>query len=117
MKRVLLLVDDEADLGSLFTRLLARSFDEVHFATGSAAAEELLARCSVTHLVVDSVLDSGGALGQDLVRGWRRKHPSIVYAALFSGRQLEKEQIPLAVDETYTKPEGLDALLTRLRSR
>ncbi len=116
MKRVLLLVDDEADLGLLFRRLVARWFDEVHVATGSAAAEEQLDRCSVTHLVVDSVLDHGGALGQDLVPGWRRKHPSIVYAALFSGRDLERERLPAEVDETFTKPQGLDALLARLRS-
>ncbi len=57
MKRVLLLVDDEPDLGALLTRLLARSFDEVHFALGPSAAEALLARGEVTHLVVDAALD------------------------------------------------------------
>lgn len=113
-KRVLLFVDDEGDLGALFTRLLARSFHEVHFAPGPAAAEALLARGLVTHLVVDAALEQGEVKGQDLICRWRRAHPSIVYAAIFSGRALAREQLPPEVDEAFRKPEGLDALLERL---
>lgn len=116
MRRVLLLVDDEPDLGALFTRLLSRSFDEVHFAPGPASAEDFLARGSVTHLIVDAVLERGAAKGQDLICRWRRAHPTVVYAAIFSGRKLAKEDLPAEVDEAFSKPDGLDALLERLRS-
>ena len=117
MKRVLLLVDDEADLGELFERLLAPSFDEVYFATDRVAADLLLARGEVTHLVVDSALDHKGTRGQDLICAWRRAHPTIRYAALFTGRNLAKEQLPAEVDEVFSKPEGLEDLVARLRSK
>jgi DNA-binding response OmpR family regulator len=116
-RRVLLLVDDEADLGALFTRLLARSFDEVHYAVAPGAAEELMSRVAVTHLVVDSSFDHGGTRGQDLVTAWRRRHPSIGYAAVFTGRRLDPQKVCAEVDEVFTKPDGLEALIARLRQR
>lgn len=114
--RVLLVVDDETDLAVLFERLLGDCFDQIHCAPDAAAAEQVLGRVEVTHLVVDSVLGDQGPSGHELVARWRSQRPSIGFAALFSGStELEREALP-GIDAIYIKPRGFEPLLERLRN-
>lgn len=117
--RILLIVDDEPELEPLFRRFLKRDFDEIHFAEDAAGAEAVLSSTAVTHLVVDNALGSGSSRsGVELIAGWRRTHPSIELAVLFSGSALFGEAAcPPELDEAYVKPSGLEPLLARLRQR
>jgi CheY-like chemotaxis protein len=113
--RVLLVVDDDEDLHSLFRRFLKKSFDSIHLAARATAAAELLASNSITHLVIDAKLHDGDPPGRELLAEWRARYPSIRFAAIFTGSYPSKplEQAP-GVDAVFLKPNGFDALIERL---
>ncbi|HCF62438.1 MAG TPA: hypothetical protein DFS52_31160 [Myxococcales bacterium] len=117
--RILLIVDDEPELEPLLRRLLKRDFDEIYFVGDAAGAEAVLCSSPVTHLVIDNALGRGSSKsGVDLIAGWRRTHPSIELAVLFSGSALFCEAAPPPeIDDAYLKPTGLEPLLARLRQR
>ncbi|MGI5865851.1 MAG: hypothetical protein ACOX6T_27865 [Myxococcales bacterium] len=117
--RILLIVDDEPELEPLFRRFLRRDFDEIHFAGDAAAAEAVLSSVPVTHLVIDNALGRGSSpSGIDLIAGWRRAHPSIELAVLFTGAAPFSESArPPEIDEVYIKPTGFEPLLAYLRQR
>ncbi|HEY3452535.1 MAG TPA: response regulator [Myxococcales bacterium] len=115
MSRVLLLVDDEPDITKVLRRMLKRSFDAVFTATSGEAAAEILSQNSVTHVVADHDLGDEGPKGATLVSRWRQAHPSIRFAAIFTGRvsTREIEGMP-GINAAYAKPEA-DGLVQRLK--
>ena len=117
MIRILLVVDDEPDITTLIRRLLKRSFDEIHVAASGAEASEVLARSPVTHLVTDFFLGVREPQGSTLVAEWRAAHPSIRFAAVFTGRVSTKDIAGLpGIDAVYAKPAGFEHLLDELRA-
>jgi CheY-like chemotaxis protein len=115
MKRVLLVLDDEPPIGRLFLRYLRNDFDEIHTCTTMAEAEEVLRRAKVTHLVVDNFLGRGQPHGSEAAESLRKKHPSIRYAALFTGSEITKRPGSKALDDVFLKPRGFDSLVQALR--
>ena len=117
MTRVLLLVDDEPDITTLFRRVLKRTFDQVYVAFSSAEANEILARTPVTHVVSDMILGAKEATGTTLIARWRGAYPTIRFAAVFTGRASPKEIVGKpGVDAVFTKPAGFEALVAQLNS-
>lgn len=116
MKRILLVVDDEVDIGRLFERYLKDRFDEVHVVTTVAEAERILGNAGVTHVVVDHYLGRGEPLGMEAVVRWREEWPGIRYAALFTGSQITLPSMVRGIDDIFYKPSGFDALVTALSS-
>ena len=111
LSRVLLLVDDEPDITTLFRRVLRRSFDEVYVAFSGAEAQEILDKKPVTHVVSDFYLGAEEAQGTKLIGA----HPSIRFAAIFTGRASVKElDGSPGIDAVYAKPSGFDDLVGRL---
>ncbi|HEY3451230.1 MAG TPA: response regulator [Myxococcales bacterium] len=117
MNRVVLLVDDEPDITTLFRRVLKRSFDEVHVALSGKEAAEILAKRAVTHLVTDFFLGADEPQGTALVARWRTAYPSIRFAAVFTGRASTKEIGGLpGIDAVFAKPGGFEELIALLNS-
>ena len=117
MSRVVLLIDDEPDITTLFRRVLKRSFDEVHVALSGKEAAEILQRNTVTHVVTDFFLGADEPQGTVLVAQWRALYPSIRFAAVFTGRVSTKEIDGLpGIDAVFAKPGGFEELISVLSS-
>ncbi len=113
--RILLVVDDEPELGAMFRRFLKRSFAEIHEAESAEKAAALLASTPVTHLIVDASLPDCTS-GETLATKWRGEHPGLRFVALFSGSaSLRDAQIP-GVDRVFIKPDGFDELVQALKA-
>jgi DNA-binding NtrC family response regulator len=115
--RVLLVVDDEPAIVSLLRRSLGYDFDRIHVAGRASDAESILAEHTVTHLVCDLYLGNDEPLGDELIRRWKRRWPTIRYAALFTGSTYEKGLTYEKVDNIFMKPRGYDDLIGLLRRR
>ena len=115
--RTLLLVDDEAEICKQLRRSLGNEFDRIHTAGTASQADEILSSNTVTHLVCDLYLGNGQPLGDELIRRWRRRWPTIQYAALFTGSRYEKGHSYEKVDHIFIKPQGFDALVALMRRR
>jgi len=116
VKRILLVVDDEEEICRLFQRALREDFDEVLPATTAQEADEPLGSGRVTHLVCDYRLGPDDPSGEVFVLDWRRKCPSIRYAALFTGTASTWKKGYEGVDDVFFKPEGFQGLLRALRT-
>lgn len=117
MSRVVLLVDDEPDITTLFKRVLKRSFDEVHVALSGAEAAEILASKPVTHVVTDFFLGVNEPQGTTLVAQWRAQYPNIRFAAVFTGRVSTKELAGQpGIDAAFAKPGGFEDLIALLNA-
>jgi DNA-binding NtrC family response regulator len=112
--RVLLVVDDEIEIGKLFERIFGARFDEIHVCSRVEDAEAVLAHHPVTHVVSDNYLGPGQPLGEDVLPEWRRSHPSIRFTAIFTGSSVPARMEIPGVDEVYYKPTGFEALVERL---
>ena len=115
--RVLLIVDDEPAIASLLRRSLGDDFDRIHVAARASDAESILAAHAVTHVVCDLYLGDDGPLGDELIRRWKHRWPTIRYAALFTGSTFEKNHSYEKVDNIFMKPRGYDDLIGLLRRR
>jgi DNA-binding NtrC family response regulator len=112
MSRILLLIDDEPDIMSLFRRVLRRSFDEI-----GVEARQVLEQKPVTHVVSDFFLGADEAKGTTLLAGWRTQYPSLRFAAIFTGRGAAEEiDGQPGVDAVYSKPTGFEDLVQRLQT-
>lgn len=116
MSRVLLVIDDEPEFGSMMQRALRRHFDDIHVALDSAQAIALLENEPVTHVVCDLYLGDGQPLGHELLRGWRERKPSIRYMALFSGSSIATPVVGEGLDGVFKKPSGLRGLFDALKN-
>ena len=117
MSRILLLVDDEPDIMSLFRRVLRRSFDEIVFAENGAEARQALDQKQVTHVVSDFFLGADEPKGTTLLAGWRAQYPSLRFAAIFTGRGASEEiDGQPGVDAVFSKPTGFEDLVQRLQT-
>lgn len=115
MDRVLLVVDDDPDVGELFIRFLKRRFGEICLARSLNEAESVLQAKAVTHLVTDELLSLETPSPTASLARWRRERPSIQYAAVFSGRARAPQAArPAGADDVFCKPQGFDALMERL---
>ncbi len=115
--RVLLIVDDEIDICKLLERSLRGDFEQIHVAGCAADADAILASHPVTHVVCDLYLGSGDPLGDELIRRWKQRWPTIQYAALFTGSTYEKDHTYEKVDHIFMKPRGFDDLIGLLHRR
>jgi len=115
--RVLLVVGDEPAIASLLTRSLGDDFDGIHVAGRASDAESILSSHTVTHIVCDLYLGRDEPLGDELIRRWKRRWPTIRYAALFTGSTFEKDHSYEKVDNIFMKPRGYDDLIGLLRRR
>jgi ActR/RegA family two-component response regulator len=113
-ERIALIVDDDRLLCRSVARALKPYFTEVMSATTPAAADEILGRHPITHLISDCVLGDDLPLGVELIPGWRRRCPTIRRAVVFTGSDLSGIYIPTEVDEVVEKLEGSDKLLEAL---
>lgn len=117
MTRVLLLVDDEPDITTLFRRVLKRTFDQVYVAFSGAEASEILEHTPVTHVVSDVMLGAKDPKGTELIARWRGAYPGIRFAAVFTGRASVKEVSGLpGIDAAFAKPAGFEALVAQLNA-
>ena len=117
MSRVVLLVDDEPDITALFRRVLKRTFDEVLVAFSGDEATEILDHKPVTHVVSDYFLGPDSTQGTKLIADWRSHHPSIRFAAIFTGRAStgDFDGMP-GIDAAFAKPAGFEDLIERLNA-
>jgi DNA-binding NtrC family response regulator len=115
--RILLIVDDDEEIGLLFEVFLRACFAGIHLAKSSAEAEAILGAKRVTHVVSDFSIGENEPLGPALLSRWRSQYPSIQYAAIFTGAadRTAEGRAP-GVDEVFVKPAGFERLLSRLRS-
>ncbi len=116
MSRILLLIDDEPDIMSLFRRVLRRSFDEIVFAGNGSEAARVLDQKQVTHVVSDFFLGADESKGTTLLARWRTQYPSVRFAAIFTGRGAAEEiDGQPGVDAVFSKPTGFEDLVQRLQ--
>lgn len=115
MNRVLLVVEDEIDVGELFRRFLRREFSQVHVARNAAEAEKVLGSNAVTHVVSDYFLAPTEPSGPTLLACWRKRWPSIRFAAVFTGQPHALGELS-GIDAVFRKPLGFEPLLDRLGS-
>jgi DNA-binding NtrC family response regulator len=85
VNRVLLILDDDEEIGDLFRLFLRKSFAQVHVAQNSAEAERILRQATVTHVVCDLTIGPDEPVGSVFLARWRGKLPSIQFAAIFTG--------------------------------
>ena len=116
MERVLLIVDDEIEIGKIIQKTLRREFDEILVAVNTTEAEPLLESRSITHLVVDLFLGPDEMLGYELVRKWRPRLEDLRYVALFTGSSMELETAYDGIDAVFRKPSGYADLIAALRA-
>jgi DNA-binding NtrC family response regulator len=116
MQRILLVIDDEAEICLLLQRILRKSFDDIHVANNAAEAEPLLREQPITHIVCDLYLGAGEPLGNDLMQGWRARKPSIQYVALFTGSSMDLMPTYDGIDAIFQKPGGYEDLVAALKS-
>lgn len=109
--RVLLIVEDRADVGRAFVRYLRRHFDEVLLATTPSDAEARLSgKPAPTHVLCDHWLGDGYPLGTVLVSQWRQRYPQLRRAILVSGSEIEEIEAPDGVDAVFAKPADMGAV-------
>jgi ActR/RegA family two-component response regulator len=82
---VVLVVDDEPVFCRALSRVLEKSFDEVHVATVPAQAEQVLESFPITHLVCDYRLGEHLPPGTVFVSKWRRRFANIRRAIVLTG--------------------------------
>lgn len=114
--RILLVVDDEADVGRLLQLALKKHFAAIHLASSADGAERVLRTTQVTHVVCDHHLGGRERSGATLLRGWRSSCPSIRYAALFSGSTSEEFESAVWIEDVFVKPRGFMSLMQRLQT-
>jgi len=112
MVRVLLIVDDCEEICRGLRRCLKHHFDEIHTALTPEQAETCLAlpEHAPTHLLCDYYLGERYPGGSELVRTWRKRYPSIIAAAIFSGSELRELPAGDGVDRVFRKPLEIDAI-------
>jgi ActR/RegA family two-component response regulator len=111
MKRTLLVLDDEEEIGRLFLRYFRKRFEAVHVCHKSADAEAILSSEPITHVIADHYLGPGEPLGADLIARWRGQFPDIRHAVIFTGSQIPGPNRIRGVDEVYYKPSGFEDLI------
>lgn len=113
--KILLIVEDRADVGAAFARYFRRYFDQVRVATTPAQAQELLdEQPEPTHVICDHWLGDDYPVGAQLLPRWRREHPSIERCVLVSGSEIEEIDCPAGVDAIFGKPADMPAIRARL---
>ena len=117
MTRILLVIEDEPAIASLFRRRLGVHFEELHLVRTRSDAEAILERVTVTHVVCDFHLGPQEPPASARIGEWRARWPAIRYTAMLSGSQL----VPLSgipgIDEVFLKPAGFESLVERLSQR
>lgn len=112
MNKILLIVDDDADVARSLQRLLSKSFDAVLVALTPEVAERLLGDPDrpPTHLVCDHFLGKGKRFGADLIPQWRRSYPLLRVAVLLTGSEVPRQTHREGIDSVMWKPADIAEL-------
>jgi CheY-like chemotaxis protein len=111
LTQILLLIDDEPAITEILSVALKRSFDEIYTATSGKAANELLERHPITHIVADYVLGPGEPTGAVLIAAWRQTYLTIRFAGILTGRISPSELVGLpGIDAAVAKPHSDDLI-------
>ena len=114
--RVLLVVDEEAQVCRLMQRCLGAYFDEIHTAAEPVSACRILEEKRVTHLLCEHFL--GGTIGgAELVRFARWEFPSIERAVIFTAGDLLEARARITgpeINAVVSKMDGIDAIVAAL---
>ncbi|HNS96266.1 MAG TPA: hypothetical protein PLJ27_11980 [Polyangiaceae bacterium] len=109
--RVLLIVEDRADVGLAFRRYFSRYFDSVLLASTPAQAESILqGEPSPTHMICDHWLGEGIPVGLILLSKWRAQFPSLKRCIIVSGSEIEPLSLPPGVDAVFNKPADMSRI-------
>lgn len=115
-KRIILIVDDDPSIRKILTKKLRSRFDEILTASTAKEAARLLFENRITHLLCDCNLGPDSPASYKLIPAWRKAHPSISRAVIFSGSCLSDKRIPDEVDSVVAKGEEFEKLLSALLS-
>ena len=114
--RVLLVVDEEAQVCRLMRRCLGEYFDEIHTAAEPVSACRILEKKRVTHLLCE--LHLGGAMsGAELIQFARWEFPSIERAVIFTAGDLLEARARITgpeINAVMSKTGGIDAIVAAL---
>lgn len=117
VRRRLLIVQQNSLAGRSMSRYLEQHFDEVLLAGDELAAEEILSdpEKSPSHLVCGQDFGPDAVCGEELIRRWRARHPSLGRVILATG-VLELPHRLEGVDAVFQKPAPPSVLLSLLLS-
>jgi ActR/RegA family two-component response regulator len=109
MNRVLLIVDDTAEVARGLRRCLKHDIGIIRCAHSPEEAEKLLQEWPApTHVLCDENLGEGSEKGSVLIRRWREQFQSIRRAGLLTGGEPKALAVGGGVDRVFAKPVNLD---------
>ena len=103
MESILLVFDDDRLNLRSIGRVLSGIFDRLLLAQTARQAEELLSTHPITHLLCDRCV-AEHLNGEEFIRQWRQRWPSIQYAALMTGGEVGLPVEFSMVDAVFRKP-------------
>lgn len=109
-----LIVEDNEHVRRMLRKILKRRFDKILLAADPNEADRLLAENVVTHLLCDCNLGPGFPMGCQLIPGWRKKHPTIRRAVVYTGTDLSAVKVPPQVDRVVAKTDEVQELIKAL---
>ncbi len=123
-ERVLLVLDDDADIIQFVERMLltvqASVFKQTLFgriltARDEKEAREVLSHTNVSHVLADIDLGRNQPRGYQVVYKLRREFPCIERAILFTGGEgLETDILPPGIDAAFRKTDPVDFILAAI---
>ncbi len=123
-ERILLVLDDDADIIQFVERMLLTVqasvfkqtiFSKIMTARNEKEAREVLSHSSVSHVLADIDLGRNEPRGYQVVYKLRREFPCIERAILFTGGEgLETDILPPGIDAAFRKTDPVEFIIAAI---